>query len=137
MCHYRECSSHKDTAFSTHMYESCAVHGGDGFAFVLHHDDATTSAIGDSGRGLGYAGIENSLAVEFDTWYNPDVNHTATGVDLVVDHMAIHSKGKDANSAAESASLGQQRPHSLGDGKVHVVKVRLCKAGAPLVLNSK
>mmetsp|Transcript_16351 Transcript_16351/g.21203 ORF Transcript_16351/g.21203 Transcript_16351/m.21203 type:complete len:505 (+) Transcript_16351:17-1531(+) len=121
--HSRECSTHKDPAFSTHMYESCAVHGGDGFAFVVQYDDDTISAVGDSGRGMGYAGIKNSLAVEFDTWFNPDVNHTATGVDLVVDHLAIHSRGVHANSASESASFGQQRPHAVGDGKVHSVKI--------------
>jgi len=44
-------------------------------------------------------------------------------VDLVVDHVAIHSRGVGANSAVESASLAQQRPHALGDGAVHLVKV--------------
>ena len=28
--HSKECSKHKDPTFSLHMYESCAVHGGDG-----------------------------------------------------------------------------------------------------------
>jgi hypothetical protein len=51
------------------------------------------------------------------------VNVTATGVDMVVDHIAIHSLGVNANSAFESASLCQQRPHNIGDGKVHTVKV--------------
>jgi hypothetical protein len=47
------------------------VHGGDGFAFVLHLDPNTTSTVGQRGEGLGYAGIRNTLAVEFDTWHNP------------------------------------------------------------------
>ena len=63
------------------MYESCAVHGGDGFAFVIHADHNETGAIGNPGRELGYGGIANSIAVEFDTWYNPDTNTTTTGVD--------------------------------------------------------
>ena len=50
------------------MYESCATAGGDGFAFVLHRDPSGSAALGTNGRGLGYEGIENSLAVEFDTW---------------------------------------------------------------------
>ena len=49
-------------------YSSCAVSGGDGFAFVLHRDAAGAEAVGSDGRGLGYAGIANSLAIEFDTW---------------------------------------------------------------------
>lgn len=78
--HSRECSTHKDPSFSTQLYESCATHGGDGFAFVLQRDPNGTSALGADGRGLGYEGIENSLAVEFDTWYNPDTNTSTTGV---------------------------------------------------------
>ena len=53
--HSRECSVHRDPAFSTAMYESCAVHGGDGFAFVLHGDPNGTHALGADGRGLGFA----------------------------------------------------------------------------------
>jgi len=121
--HSRECSEHRDPAFSTTLYKSCAVHGGDGFAFVLHRDPNETHTLGETGRGLGYEGIENSLAVEFDTWYNPDTNTTATGVDLSIDHIAVHSRSTEANSAMESAALGQQRPHPIADGQVHLAKV--------------
>ena len=121
--HSRECSIHKDPIFTTNLYKSCAVHGGDGFAFVIHRDPNRTETIGRNGRGLGYDGIRNSLAVEFDTWYNPDTNTTLTGVDLVMDHIAVHSRSTLANSAMESASLGQQRPHPIADGQVHLAKI--------------
>jgi len=125
--HSRECSHHKDPAFSTFMYESCSTHGGDGFAFVLHRDpEMGLAAVGSNGRGLGYDGIANSLAVEFDTWYNPGgANKTAGSSDLFPDHVAIHSKGAhQPNSAKEDASFGQQRIHaSIGDGKTHLVKI--------------
>ncbi len=52
--------------------QSCMVHGGDGFAFVVHLDGNASSTIGQPGEGLGYAGIRNALVFEFDTWYNPD-----------------------------------------------------------------
>ena len=52
-------------------WQSCMVHGGDGFAWVLHLDPNVTATLGSNGEGLGYAGIRNSLVVEFDTWYNP------------------------------------------------------------------
>lgn len=42
--------------------------GGDGFAFVMRNEASST--LGYSGGGLGYSGIANSLAVEFDTWNN-------------------------------------------------------------------
>ena len=61
--------------------QSCMVHGGDGFAFVIHLDPNATATLGAGGEGMGYAGIRNSLVVEFDTWYNP-----AQG-DLFTDHV--------------------------------------------------
>jgi hypothetical protein len=42
--------------------------GADGLAFVIQN--ASGSALGDSGGGMGYHWIANSLAVEFDTWEN-------------------------------------------------------------------
>ena len=50
-------------------HKSCRVHGGDGFAFVMHGDDTGTSAIGEPGNSLGFGGINNALAIEFDTWW--------------------------------------------------------------------
>jgi hypothetical protein len=61
--------------------QSCMVHGADGFAFVLHGDSNETRTLGEGGEGMGYAGIRNAIAVEFDTWYNPDAG------DLFVDHV--------------------------------------------------
>jgi len=55
--------------------------------------------------------------------YNPDANVTHTGADLAVDHVAVHSRGTLSNDGRESASLGQQRPQAVADGKVHLVKV--------------
>lgn len=53
--------------------------GADGLTFVIQRVGAT--AIGSFGSGIGYEGIANSLAVEFDTYRNnspvndPDSNH--------------------------------------------------------------
>jgi hypothetical protein len=53
--------------------------GADGITFVVQ---SVASNIGGAGGGIGYQGIANSAAVEFDTWHNgfdPDSNHL--GVD--------------------------------------------------------
>lgn len=63
--HSVECSEHVDRSFSQHLHKSCAVHGGDGFAFVIHGDPADSAALGGDGEHLGYGGISNSLAIEF------------------------------------------------------------------------
>lgn len=57
--------------------------GADGITFTLQPNASTA---GGGGGGIGYQGIPNSVAVEFDTWNNglgagdPDGNHV--GVDL-------------------------------------------------------
>lgn len=52
-------------------YTHCRSRGGDGIAFVIQEQDPR--ALGAGGAGLGYTGIENSLAVEFDTFYNSEL----------------------------------------------------------------
>jgi Legume lectin domain len=58
---------------------------GDGIAFVLHPKGK--GALGVNGGGLGYGGIEPSLAVEIDMFFNstyenePDADHVAIAVD--------------------------------------------------------
>ena len=51
--HSKECTRHTDRAFSVYEKESCVVHGGDGFAFVIHGDPADASALGLDGEQLG------------------------------------------------------------------------------------
>ena len=64
--------------------------GADGLVFVVQ---SVSSSIGGSGGGIGYAGIPNSVGVEFDTWWNgeqndPDSNHVGIDANGSVDHGA-------------------------------------------------
>ncbi len=58
--------------------------GADGSTFVLHNSPLGADALGITGGDLGAFGIANGLALEFDTYQNPD---PAYG-DLVTDHAA-------------------------------------------------
>ncbi|HTA83658.1 MAG TPA: L-type lectin-domain containing protein, partial [Bacteroidia bacterium] len=61
--------------------------GADGVAFVFQQQG--TNAKGPTGEGLGFAGIQPSLAVEFDTYqnpYDPPYCHTAIEKNGDVDH---------------------------------------------------
>ena len=52
--------------------------GADGFVFVLQNSPAGANALGGAGGKLGYRGVAQSLAIEFDTFKNswdPDANH--------------------------------------------------------------
>lgn len=113
----RSCTMVKDNSFGTKSYESCRVHGGDGFAFVIHGHKNGTSAIGSGGSGMGFSGIPNSLAVKFDTWYNPKSS------DLIEDHVVILTKGSEANSHKQDAWLHAPQTVPIADGKKHTVRL--------------
>merc|ERR1719313_3229410 len=64
---------------------------------------------------LGYQGIENSLVVEFDTWY--DSNHT----DLYRNTISVHANFKAPNGEAIEFNLGSsQVHHTFKDAESHL-----------------
>lgn len=67
--------------------------GADGMAFVLQ---PISTAIGVPGGGLGYQNISPSLAVEFDTWRNPNFN------DVGFDHIALMRNGNNNHLSADN-----------------------------------
>jgi hypothetical protein len=86
--------------------------GADGIAFVIQSHRA--DALGALGDGKGYAGIPNSLAIEFDTWRNP--------WDLDGNHVGVHTAGASPNSSTPETSLGSiALPFDLSDGNAHSV----------------
>ncbi len=96
--------------------------GPDGFAFVVQLSSNRTRSLGFGGSGLGFEGIENSLAVEFDFHSNPE-----NGEDFDF-HSSIHSNGAhQTNAADDSANLsGDILISSLGDAPaIHRVRIIL------------
>jgi hypothetical protein len=92
--------------------------GGDGLAFVIQGSD--DFALGETGGGLGYGGVANSLAVELDTYCNVELN------DPNGNHISVQSLGLQPNSADQSASLGSTGTTlatNLSDGAVHTVGI--------------
>jgi hypothetical protein len=62
----------------------------DGIAFVIQA--TSPDAIGAGGGGIGYMRMKPSVAVEFDTWKNPD-DPNDNHVGIVVDGQTDHSEG--------------------------------------------
>lgn len=75
---------------------------GDGLAFVVQNSSWTDSTYGATGKGLtakgtyngglGYAGIPNSLAVEFDTFFD-NWDYTGGSNHVAVQGCGIHTNG--------------------------------------------
>ncbi len=86
--------------------------GADGFAFVIYN--GPQEAVGGTGHCLGYEGITNSIAVEFDTWMNPDCG------DPNGNHISVNTRGLLFNSSRHAYSLGISTDiPNLSDGAVH------------------
>jgi hypothetical protein len=99
--------------------QNCLPHGGDGFAFVIQASN--NSALGGHSENLGYGGIINSVAVEFDTWYNYDLN------DFFEHHIAIQTAGLKANNPTHNSVY--KIAHAVDgpvftDGFTHVCRIR-------------
>jgi len=63
----------------------------DGLAFVIAR---SPTSLGGAGEGLGYSGINNSVAIEFDTYQN--------GFDPSGSHVAVMSDGNNADHSKGS-----------------------------------
>ena len=97
--------------------------GADGLAFVIQRTGAT--ALGSFGSGIGYEGIANSIAVEFDTYRNnspindPDSNHiginaggsvtsvATTGIGTAFDNGIVWTVWVDYNGSALEVRASQ------------------------------
>jgi Legume lectin domain len=104
--------------------------GGDGFAFVIQNSGL--SALGICCGGIGYLGIPNSLAVEFDTWPNPEFG------DPNGNHVSVHTRGTAPNDNNEAASIGLTTaiPY-LSDGRTHYAVIRYTSPSDPSVPSSR
>ncbi len=89
--------------------------GADGSAFVLHNSPLGADAVGIGGGDLGAFGIANGLALEFDTYQNPD---PAYG-DLVTDHVAW----VDTDTAQIATGTGPLDVGNIENGAWHSVSV--------------
>lgn len=78
------------TTFQFQFTEVGGIAPADGITFVLAAD---ATGLGTAGGGLGYQGVPNSVAIEFDTYDNG-------GTDLGSNHVAIDVNGVLTNTAA-------------------------------------
>jgi hypothetical protein len=88
--------------------------GADGFAFVIQNND--DRVLGEFGESMGYGGIENSIAIEFDVFQNP--------FDLDGNHISVQTNGIFANNSHPDYSLGStSKIPDISDGNSHRIKI--------------
>ena len=75
----------------------------DGMTFLIQNSSRGTGALGGAGGALGYSGIENSIAIEFDNYNN--------GGDIGANTIAVVLNGDTRNAIAEVTA-----PVDLNDG---------------------
>jgi Bacterial lectin/Caspase domain len=102
--------------------------GGDGIAFVIQNHSGSSLGhrrSGAAGGGIGYQGIPNSLAVEFDTSQNLPKTSPILTADPDGHHISVHTRGEDPNSADETYRIGRpQSAPSLKDGLPHTARIK-------------
>ena len=77
-------------AISFQAYLGTNDGGADGLAFLIHNDPAGFNAIGAPGGGLAIGGIQNGLAIEFDTYANSPGDIINGGLDTIAnDHTSF------------------------------------------------
>ncbi|QLH52838.1 MAG: hypothetical protein CH6_0213 [Candidatus Kapaibacterium sp.] len=98
--------------------------GADGIAFVIQNH--SPFAIGNIGGGIGFDGIPNSLAIEFDTYSN-DSSQIENFGDPNDNHIAVLCNGINPNSSKHFPPYirGQttQIPPIRTDGTIYYVKI--------------
>jgi hypothetical protein len=91
--------------------------GADGFAFVVQNGTTGTTAVGVQPN-PGYDTIDNSLAVEFDTFHNTNMT------DPDGNHISVHTRGRLPNDLDESYSIGAtSNIPNLKDGATHTARI--------------
>jgi|ERR1719263_884933 len=95
----------------------CRSRGADGLAFVLQNESPI--ALGKAGSGIGYEGINNSFAIELDTYMNYD------NMDPYENHISVLTQGWRYNiTSNHSRSLADTtRIPDLTDG-IHTVRIK-------------
>lgn len=78
------------TVFQFQLTNAAGIAPADGFAFVLARN---STGLGGIGGGLGYQGVGNSVAIEFDTYNNG-------GADLGSNHVAVDVNGVLTDNAS-------------------------------------
>ncbi len=106
-----------DQSFSTffQFVMNEATSGGDGFAFIIlpeASEDSITNI--EAPGGLGYNGLGSSLGIEFDTFFNSEIQTGSGNNEPNGNHVGINANF----SFPQSSTLTRIEPESFSNGEV-------------------
>ncbi len=109
-----------------------AGYGADGFACVIQNHSDSALGIGPIyGSGLGYETIPNSIAIEFDTYYN-----MITVNDPNDNHVSIQTRGIEPNNPEHIYSLGCTTGiPDISNGSIYTVRIEYISGTMKIYLN--
>jgi gliding motility-associated-like protein len=99
------------------IFLGCDTSGADGLTFALQAD---STALGYEGAGMGFHGIDSSIAVVIDTYQNDEQN------DPPYDHVTIMSNGDVYHLSADNLAgpvMALSNSPNIKDCKWHLLKV--------------
>jgi hypothetical protein len=85
------------TQFQFRLDQGAGTQGSDGFTFLLQNNGAATTALGGIGGGVGYAGLDRSLAIKFDTYKNGDLDPSDNSIALLTNGQITSPTAKALN----------------------------------------
>ena len=115
-----------EAGFET-MFQFHLGSGAEALVFVMQNN--VLPALGRGESGLGYEGVPNSLAIEFDRVSNIDIT------DLAGAHVSVQTWGTNGNSAADWLSIGSAAAPRLAEGGIHTAYIRYAPGALEVFLD--
>ena len=115
-----------DFSVEVDLYAGDNNGGADGIAFVIQRE---SSNAGSAGGGIGYNGINPSIAIEFDTWWNYSADP------IYSDHAALIKNGVTNSIAGHSEFTPYVNLGNIEDGNYHRVIITWISSTKKISLN--
>eukprot|EP00824_Muranothrix_gubernata_P026649 TRINITY_DN9507_c0_g1_i2.p1 TRINITY_DN9507_c0_g1~~TRINITY_DN9507_c0_g1_i2.p1 ORF type:complete len:614 (+),score=80.94 TRINITY_DN9507_c0_g1_i2:72-1844(+) len=110
----------------SNVTQSCLPQAADGFAFLIRglgsglldqQGSRVDAPFGENGKYLGYGGLPDCIAIEFDQFTNGELH------DLFGHHVAIHTLEQEENNPGVDTLLGYANCPDFSDGAVHTGQI--------------
>jgi glucose/arabinose dehydrogenase len=94
-----------NTQFQFRLDQGAGTDGSDGFTFLLQNDGTAVTALGNIGGSVGYGGINNSIAIKFDSYKNGALDPSSNSVALLRNGQTTSATAKAVNFDLNSGDL--------------------------------